>query len=162
MVPSPRKVRCSRSRRAIMRGYAGGLDGAAAPKLQPLFQSLLWETGQSVGGSCSVQRPWSLRLGTPAPQVPQTPKDKAQDPAPPNLHLPRLPGPHSISPTWNQFSHSRLTKQTRHAWDPCLNTHTPFPDKVLPIWAGATWVSTAGTCLAKHRNPYHSALCPAM
>lgn len=162
MVPSPRKVRCSRSRRAIMRGYAGGLDGAAAPKLQPLFQSLLWETGQSVGGSCSVQRPWSLRLGTPAPQVPQTPKDKAQDPAPPNLHLPRLPGPRSISPTWNQFSHSRLTKQTRHAWDPCLNTHTPFPDKVLPIWAGATWVSTAGTCLAKHQNPYHSALCPAM
>ena len=155
-------MRCSRSRRAIMRGYAGGLDGAAAPKLQPLFQSLLWETGQSVGGSCSVQRPWSLRLGTPAPQVPQTPKDKAQDPAPPNLHLPRLPGPRSISPTWNQFSHSRLTKQTRHAWDPCLNTHTPFPDKVLPIWAGATWVSTAGTCLAKHRNPYHSALCPAM
>lgn len=58
--------------------------------------------------------------------------------------------------------HIQDAKQMRQAWGPCLNTHTPFPDKVLPIWAGAAWVSTAGTCLAKYPNPYHSALCPTM
>lgn len=77
-------------------------------------------------------------------------------------HLPRLSGPcfhfHHLEPVF--------TFKTRQADEtsmgPLLNTHTPFPDKVLPIWAGPTCVSTAGTCLAKLPNPYHSALCPAM
>lgn len=62
-----------------------------------LFQSLLWGAGLLVGGTCFVQGPWSLRLGTATP-VPQTPKDKARNPAPPTLHLPRLPCPAPFPP----------------------------------------------------------------
>lgn len=66
----------------------GGAGWSSSAKLRPPLQSLLCATGQLVGGSCSAHQPWSLGLGTPPPQVQQTPEDKAQDPAPPTWHLP--------------------------------------------------------------------------
>lgn len=137
----------------------GRLDGATETTL---FLLLLWLTGQLEAGALCKG---SGGLGADIPPgVPQTPEDKAQDPAPPTLHLPRLPCPAPFPPPGISCPIQRLPRGPgKHRLPPHHhhhNTHT-FPNLMLPVCADATGlpcVSAVGACLVKYSSPCQSAL----
>lgn len=144
-VPSLRKVRWSRSRRAIGSSRSEGLDGAAAPSYDLHFSHFSARLGSWLEAAVLRTNPGALDLAHPHPRFSKHLKTKLRtQPRPPGTCL-YASRSCSISTTWNQSSHSGPIKQTREAWEPCPNTHTLFSDTVLPIWPGAASVSTAGT-----------------